>query len=122
MTTQHLADHSPETRTLRALFELGRLDCTATTVSALAGALGLRATEVARALIALEQRGLVRADHVRLTLLGLGVATRLPALALSAPIAAQKPRVPVVVRGLANARPQRVGARRVAQLPRAACH
>jgi DNA-binding Lrp family transcriptional regulator len=121
MTTQHLADHSPEARTLRALFELGRLDCSAT-ASALAAALGLRATEVARALIALEQRGLVRADHVRLTLLGLGVATRLSALALKAPAVREKPRLPVVVRGLANARPARAGARRSAQLPRAACH
>ena len=120
MTTQQLAVHSSEARTLRALFELARLDCSAS-ASVLGSALGLRATQVARALVALEQLGLVRADHARLTLPGLALAVRLPALGLSVPLAPKEARSPLV-RGLASVRPARAGARRVAQLPRAACH
>jgi hypothetical protein len=120
MTNPQLAVPSLEARTLRALFELARLDCAAS-ASVLAGALGVRATQVARALVALEQLGLVRADHARLTLPGLATAVRLPALGLSVP----EPRVLAVrciSRGLASARPRAAGARRVTQLPRAACH
>ena len=121
MTTQQLAVHSPEARTLRALFELARLDCSAS-ASVLAAALGMRATQVARALVALERLGLVRADQARLSLPGLAVAARLPALELRAPEQPAQRKATAVVRGLANARPLRAGARRVAQSPRAACH
>jgi hypothetical protein len=68
-------------RVLRALFELAQCN-----IGAHAGvvgrALGLRPSDVARVLLVLDARGLARADRARLTLAGLAVAARLPALQL----------------------------------------
>jgi DNA-binding IclR family transcriptional regulator len=66
-------------RVLRALYELAELDCPADAGS-VARAVGLSAADATRVLLALDARGLVRAEHVRLTLLGLAHAARVPAL------------------------------------------
>jgi hypothetical protein len=76
----------PSQRLLRALFELARVD-QAASAGSLARLLGRRAVEVAQLLVQLDQLGLVRAERARLTLPGLLVATRLPALGL--PLTAQ---------------------------------
>lgn len=64
---------------LRGLYELAQLDRVAD-AGLLAHALGIPTLHVVRALLVLDAQGLVRADRVRLTLLGLATAARLPAL------------------------------------------
>jgi len=68
-------------RVLRALYELAQLDCPAH-AGVLGRAVGLRAADVARVLLVLDARGLVAADRARLTLVGLAVGARTPALHL----------------------------------------
>jgi hypothetical protein len=68
-------------RVLRALYELAQLDCPAH-AGVLGRAVGMRAADVARALLVLDARGLVSADRARLTLEGLACAARVPALQL----------------------------------------
>jgi DNA-binding MarR family transcriptional regulator len=80
-TSVELSPH--EARVLRALFELARLDRPASAF-VLGGHLSVTPTLVARALVELSRRGLVRAERARLTLPGLAVAVRLPALGLEA--------------------------------------
>ena len=75
--------------TLRLLYELARHDYPAH-LGALAGHLRLARTEVADCLLALERAGLVRADRVRLTMAGLVVASRLPALDVRPPRLAER--------------------------------
>lgn len=110
----------PEQRVLRALFELAQLDCPAS-VGALAQSLGMGATEVARLLVALEQRGLVRAERSRLTMAGLVAAARLPTLALEVPVKKRHVSVRPLARGLAKVAP-RAGLRRAHVLSRTGCH
>jgi hypothetical protein len=69
-------------RLVRALYELAELDCPASS-GLLARAVGIRPADVARVLLVLDARGLASADRTRLTLLGLALAVRQPALSLS---------------------------------------
>ncbi|MFT3926011.1 MAG: hypothetical protein QM778_25935 [Myxococcales bacterium] len=64
---------------LRALFQLALADCPADAGS-VARLLGLRASQVAQALVELDVQGLVDAERARLTMRGLAVAAGLPAI------------------------------------------
>lgn len=68
-------------RVLRALYELAQLDCPAH-AGVLGRAVGVRAADLARVLLVLDARGLASAERARLTLAGLAVAVRAPALHL----------------------------------------
>jgi hypothetical protein len=84
MNNNHLAIDPCAHQVLRALFELARLDCPAS-AGVLASCLHISATQAARALLLLEERGLVRAECARLTMSGLATAARQPALTLTLP-------------------------------------
>lgn len=75
-------------RVLRVLFELARHDHRAH-IGALARELDVGRTLVAEALRRLDRAGLVRAEHVRLTMAGLVAAQRLAPLTLRAPALVQ---------------------------------
>lgn len=75
-------------RVLRALFELSRA-VRNIEAGTLAGELGLRPTQVGKALLELERRGLICVERLRLTMTGLARATRLPGQALLASMHAE---------------------------------
>jgi hypothetical protein len=82
-------------RVLRALYELGRVD-RAADAAFVARLLGVRSQEVSLALTQLDALGLVRVETVRLSLLGLAWATRLPALevgSVTPPVSARAQRI-----------------------------
>lgn len=82
MTTAHTRLDSFTLRVLRTLFELAQHDRPAH-AGALGAELGITRTLAAEALVKLDEAGFVRAEHARLTMRGLVLATRLQPAALS---------------------------------------
>jgi len=99
-------------RVLRTLFELAQHDRPAH-AGALGAELGITRTLAAEALVKLDDAGLVRAEHARLTMRGLVLATRLQPVVLSERRIAPNPQlVPGrALRGLHKARVARVPSR-----------
>lgn len=99
-------------RVLRGLYELAQLDRPAD-AGLLARAVGVPALLVVRTLLVLDARGLVRADRLRLTLLGLACAARLPTLQVAQRLPAEPPpvlRLAHTRENRADTRLRRVGA------------
>ncbi len=92
-TAQHPRLDSIALRVLRLLLDLAKHD-RAAHVGTIARQLDIGRTQAADALVRLDRAGLVRAEHARLTMSGLVIATRLSPLALRSPAlvsAATKP-------------------------------
>lgn len=94
-------------RVLRGLYDLAQADVPAETC-VLGRMLGVRPSEVASGLLRLERLGLACAERARLTMRGLAVAVRLPALDVPAPArpkhAAEQPSVWPAPSGAPHAR------------------
>lgn len=84
MTTEQTRLDPFTLRVLRVLYELAQCDRPAH-AGALGAELGVARTLAAAALVRLDDAGLVRAEHARLTMRGLVLAARLEPLVLKAP-------------------------------------
>jgi len=112
MTTEQTRLDPFTLRVLRTLFELSQHDRPAH-AGALGAELGLSRTLAAEALVHLDAAGLVRAEHARLTMRGLVLATRLEPVTLTRRRAASNPQLARgrALRGLHNVRVARVPSR-----------
>ena len=112
MTTEQTRLDPFTLRVLRVLFELASCDRPAH-AGALAAELGIARTVAAAALVRLDDAGLVRAEHARLTMHGLVLAARLAPVVLTAPRILPNPQlVPGrAMRGLHKVRVARVPSR-----------